>query len=85
MVFAADAPEVRRDLLERLFQPKLNQNSPSSQNRPLRPSYSSTKGVSKPFCNMFGCRDCSPPPGAQCCEGFIYDSRSRQCRKLYLT
>ncbi|GFR11081.1 hypothetical protein TNCT_148381 [Trichonephila clavata] len=85
MVLSEDDKEVRHDLFERLFQPELNRNSPSSHSRPLRSSYAVPTGISKPFCNIFGCRDCIPPPGVQCCEGFLYDQRSGICRKLYDT
>uniref|UniRef100_A0A482ZC29 U16-Saltitoxin-Pre1a_1 n=1 Tax=Phidippus regius TaxID=1905328 RepID=A0A482ZC29_9ARAC len=44
----------------------------------------STKGVSVPLCNMFGC-DCVPPAGARCCRGYRYDRISKQCRRVIQT
>ncbi|KAF8776771.1 hypothetical protein HNY73_013717 [Argiope bruennichi] len=38
-------------------------------------------GVPQKFCNMFGC-DCTPKPGARCCDGYRYDKTSNKCRQI---
>ncbi|GBN04503.1 hypothetical protein AVEN_74066-1 [Araneus ventricosus] len=37
-------------------------------------------GVPQKFCNMFGC-DCTPKPGAKCCDGYRYDGETNKCRE----
>ncbi|GFS80318.1 hypothetical protein NPIL_536771 [Nephila pilipes] len=70
--------------LELFFPFPMNKNPTKIQTGRIRRQIH-IEGGSEPFCGMFGCNDdddehCSVPPGAQCCEGYSYDSRSGQCR-----
>ncbi|GIY07545.1 hypothetical protein CEXT_793801 [Caerostris extrusa] len=42
------------------------------------------QGLTRPFCDMFGCHYCTTPPGHKCCEGFMYDAEAQRCREIFI-
>ncbi|GIY63135.1 hypothetical protein CDAR_492421 [Caerostris darwini] len=42
------------------------------------------QGLTRPFCDMFGCHYCTTPPGHKCCEGFMYDAEAKRCREIFM-
>ncbi|GIY49206.1 hypothetical protein CEXT_37991 [Caerostris extrusa] len=50
----------------------------------IRRQVFSTQGVTKPFCDMFGCYGCTPPKGSKCCAGFKYDAKAKKCREVFV-
>ncbi|GFS52818.1 hypothetical protein NPIL_139701, partial [Nephila pilipes] len=90
ILFGSKNPEMKGNLLKTLFPFPMDQDLAKNRNGRSGTTTSyisdeSSLGRSGPICSRFGCdiedeEDCSIPPGAQCCEGFSYDSRSGQCR-----
>ncbi|GBN55588.1 hypothetical protein AVEN_183345-1 [Araneus ventricosus] len=62
----------------------LDRNSNDGLRKPLEriKRAMAPQGVSKPFCDMFGCHNCQTPPGSQCCRGYAYDSSAKRCREV---
>ncbi|GFS94361.1 hypothetical protein NPIL_88821 [Nephila pilipes] len=87
ILFGSENAEIKGKLLETLFPFPKDQDL--IKNLIGNDLMIKIAGGSEPFCSIFGCEDddddeqCSIPPGAQCCEGFSYDSRSDLCRLEY--
>ncbi|GFS94365.1 hypothetical protein NPIL_88841 [Nephila pilipes] len=90
---AFENPNRRGDLIIKLFQFHFNQNSTENQLVRTRRDNSKdgqqkgsfprpSQGRLENFCSMFNC-PCYIPPSARCCEGYLYDERSKECRYVY--
>ncbi|GFS55295.1 hypothetical protein NPIL_80531 [Nephila pilipes] len=81
IIFGSENPDMKGSCLKTLFPFPMDQDLTKNRNgRPGAPT-SDIPGRPIPICIHFGCEeleveDCSIPPGAQCCKGFSYDSRS---------
>ncbi|GFW49387.1 hypothetical protein TNCV_3058941 [Trichonephila clavipes] len=70
-------PKTKGDILRKIIQ--------SNTSGRTRRQAGDFNGSGKPqrFCNMFGCTECYVKPGALCCDGFLYDQRSQECRYVF--
>ncbi|GFQ88615.1 hypothetical protein TNCT_628581 [Trichonephila clavata] len=70
-------PKMKGDIFRKIFQ------SNTSGRTRRQGDKASNSGKSQRFCSMFGCKECYVPPGALCCDGFLYDQRSDECRYVF--
>ncbi|GFS80315.1 hypothetical protein NPIL_536761 [Nephila pilipes] len=71
-------PEMRNDLFRKLFHFHSDSNSTQSPPDTNDPRL----GKITQFCDILNC-PCIRPPSARCCEGYLYDERSNECRYVY--
>ncbi|GFY37203.1 hypothetical protein TNIN_271001 [Trichonephila inaurata madagascariensis] len=77
---------MKGDLFGKLFQSYLSPSSADDQKVRRRRAgiLGWSLGKSGDFCSMFGCNECVKKAGAVCCEGYLYDERSNECRLVVL-
>ncbi|GFS80323.1 hypothetical protein NPIL_536791 [Nephila pilipes] len=82
LLLGFEYPKIRDGLLKRLFLFRSGRNSTQHQHGRTR-RYDIHMGKTGLFCDMLNCPCVRPSPSARCCEGYLYDERSKECRYVY--